>query len=222
MIGEKIDQLKQELPQGVNLVAVSKYHPIEAILEAYRAGHRIFGESRVQELLPKRESLPKDIEWHFIGHLQRNKVKYIVPFVSLIHSIDNESLLVEVEKQAAAKAEQKVACLIQIHIATEETKYGFSEDECIPLFEKIAEGLFPHVEVRGLMGMATFTDNKSRVEAEFARLHRLFMLIKERYKTLLPKFDTLSMGMSDDYPIALNHGSTLVRVGGKIFGDRIY
>lgn len=221
MIGERIKEIRNELPEGVRLVAVSKFHPNEAIEEAYRAGQRIFGESKVQEMTAKYESLPKDIEWHFIGHLQTNKVKYIVPYVALIHGIDSYKLLAEVDKQAA-KAGRRVNCLLQLHIAREETKFGFSFDECLQM---LAEGQWrqlQHIRLCGLMGMATNTDNVEQIKEEFRSLSNFFREVKSTWFADDDAFCELSMGMSHDYHEAIAEGSTLVRVGSKIFGERIY
>lgn len=221
MIGERIKEIRNELPEGVRLVAVSKFHPNEAIEEAYRAGQRIFGESKVQEMTAKYESLPKDIEWHFIGHLQTNKVKYIVPYVALIHGIDSYKLLAEVDKQAA-KAGRRVNCLLQLHIAREETKFGFSFDECRQM---LAEGQWrqlQHIRLCGLMGMATNTDNVEQIKEEFRSLSNFFREVKSTWFADDDTFCELSMGMSHDYHEAIAEGSTLVRVGSKIFGERIY
>ncbi len=221
MIAERIKEIQNELPQGVRLVAVSKFHPNEAILEAYRAGQRIFGESKVQELTAKHDSLPKDIEWHFIGHLQTNKVKYIVSYVSLIHGIDSFKLLTEVDKQAA-KVGRTVCCLLQLHIAQEETKFGFSFDECRDM---LAEGKWKeleHIHICGLMGMASNTDDVEQIRKEFRSLHKFFQEIKNTWFAETDSFKELSMGMSHDYHEAVAAGSTLVRVGSKIFGERNY
>ncbi len=220
-ITKNIQLLQAELPQGVRLVAVSKYHPNEAILEAYNAGQRVFGESKVQEMVAKYEALPKDIEWHFIGHLQTNKIKYMAPFVSLIHGLDSLKLLKEIDKQAA-KAGRRVKCLLQIHIAQEETKFGFSPNECK---EMLAQGEWrelKNIQLCGLMGMATNTDSIDQVRAEFSSLSSLFDELKSAFFTHDEAFCELSMGMSDDYPEAIEAGSTLVRVGSKIFGERFY
>lgn len=221
MIAESIRQIRSELPAGVRLVAVSKFHPNEAIEEAYRAGQRIFGESKVQEMTAKHDSLPQDIEWHFIGHLQTNKVKYIVPYVALIHGIDSFKLLAEVDKQAA-KVSRRVDCLLQLHIAREETKFGFSFDECRQM---LAEGQWrqlQHVRLCGLMGMATNTDNTTQIKEEFESLSLFFREVKATWFADDDAFRELSMGMSHDYHEAIAAGSTLVRVGSKIFGERIY
>lgn len=220
-ISNHLKQVLAELPEGVRLVAVSKFHPNEAILEAYQAGQRIFGESRVQEMTAKHDSLPQDIEWHFIGHLQTNKVKYIVPFVSLIHGIDSPHLLAEVDRQAA-KAGRTVDCLLQIHIAQEETKFGFSPDECRQFLAAGQWQAWKHVRLCGLMGMATNTDDMSQVQREFEGLHSLFEEVKATWFANAPWFHELSMGMSHDYHEAIRAGSTLVRVGTHIFGERSY
>lgn len=221
MIGERIKEIRNELPEGVRLVAVSKFHPNEAIEKAYRAGQRIFGESKVQEMTAKHESLPKDIEWHFIGHLQTNKVKYIVPYVSLIHSIDSFKLLTEVDRQAA-KAGRRVNCLLQLHIACEETKFGFSFDECRQMLAEGQWRQFQYIRLCGLMGMATNTDNTEQIKKEFRSLSDFFREVKSTWFADEETFCELSMGMSHDYHEAIAEGSTLVRVGSNIFGERIY
>ena len=220
-IAENLKQVLVELPAGVRLVAVSKFHPNKAIEEAYSAGQRIFGESKVQEMTTKYESLPKDIEWHFIGHLQTNKIKYMVPYVAMIHGIDSYKLLTEVNKQAA-KVNRVIKCLIQLHIAQEETKFGFSAEECR---EMLAAGEWKHldnVQICGLMGMASNTDDTEQIEREFCSLNKLFKELKETYFPESDNFCELSMGMSHDYHQAIAEGSTLVRVGSKIFGERNY
>ena len=221
MIAERIHSLTSELPEGVRLVAVSKFHPAEAIEEAYAAGQRIFGESRVQELQAKHEQLPKDIEWHFIGHLQTNKVKYIVPYVSLIHGIDSFRLLAEVDKQAE-RVGRSVGCLLQMHIAREETKFGFSFDECREMLQAGEWRQLQHVRLCGLMGMATNTDDMQQVEEEFRSLAAFFREVKEGWFAADEHFRELSMGMTHDYPQAIAAGSTLIRVGTYIFGERNY
>lgn len=203
------------------MVAVSKFHPNEAIEEAYHAGQRIFGESKVQEMTAKHESLPQDIEWHFIGHLQTNKVKYIVPYVTLIHSIDSYKLLIEVNKQAA-KVNRKIDCLIQLHIALEETKFGFNMSECRELFSSGILKDLKNIRICGLMGMATNTDNTEQIRSEFHLLNNFFQEIKGKWFAEENSFKELSMGMSHDYHEAITEGSTLIRVGSKIFGERIY
>ena len=220
-ITKNIQLLQAELPQGVRLVAVSKYHPNEAILEAYNAGQRVFGESKVQEMVSKFEALPKDIEWHFIGHLQTNKIKYMASFVSLIHGVDSLKLLKEIDKQAA-KAGRRVKCLLQIHIAQEETKFGFSPNECKEMLDQGEWRELKNIQLCGLMGMATNTDSIDQVRAEFSSLSSLFDELKSAFFTHDEAFCELSMGMSDDYPEAIEAGSTLVRVGSKIFGERVY
>lgn len=221
MISENLKIIRNELPENVTLVCVSKFHDQQAILEAYNAGERVFGESKVQELTLKYEQLPSDIQWHFIGHLQTNKVKFIVPFVSLIHGVDSERLLTEINKQAA-KAGKKVNCLLQVHIASEESKFGFSEEELISFLHSQRLSEFENVTIKGLMGMATFTDNIQIIREELGSLRKLFDLIVSESNYLLTDFNTLSMGMSDDYKIAIEEGSTMIRIGSKIFGHRIY
>lgn len=221
MISDNIRQIWSELPDGVRLVAVSKYHPKEAIEAAYAAGQRIFGESKVQEMTAKQTVLPNDIEWHFIGHLQSNKVKYIVPYVSLIHGIDSYKLLVEVDRQAA-KAGRTVNCLLQLHVAQEETKFGLTPDECRSMLATGEWRALQHVRLRGLMGMASNTDDVEQIRAEFCLLNSFFHEVKERFFSQDEAFKELSMGMSDDYRLAVEAGSTLVRIGSKIFGERSY
>ena len=221
MITENLKQVWNDLPPTVRLVAVSKYHSNEAILEAYEAGQRIFGESKVQELCAKHQTLPADIEWHFIGHLQTNKVKQLVPFVSLIHSIDSYRLLAEVDRQAG-RIGRVVPCLLQIHIASEETKFGFSPDECRQILAEGAWKSLLHVRLCGLMGMATNTDDDTQIRREFEFLSSFFREVRTHYMQDCPDFRELSMGMSHDYPLAIAAGSTLVRVGSNIFGERIY
>ena len=220
-IQEQIDKIKTELPSHVRLVAVSKYHPIEAIQEAYDGGQRIFGESKVQEMTQKYEMLPKDIEWHFIGHLQTNKIKYMAPYVSLIHGVDSFKLLQEINKQAA-KANRIIPCLLQIHIAKEETKFGFTTDECLNMLNEGNWKALENVQIAGIMGMATNTEDETIVANEFETLAQFFHQVKSNYFPENPYFKEISMGMSDDYPIAIEKGSTLVRIGSKIFGNRIY
>lgn len=221
MIQEQIRIIKEGLPDHVRLVAVSKFHPIEALQEAYEGGQRIFGESKVQEMTQKYEALPKDIEWHFIGHLQTNKIKYMAPYVSLIHGVDSYKLLKEINKQAA-KAGRIIPCLLQIHIAQEETKFGFSIEECHTM---LAEGQWKSLDnvcISGVMGMATNTDNEAQVEQEFKALADIFHEIKATYFKESSNFTEISMGMSDDYPLAIRQGSTLIRIGSRIFGERNY
>ena len=220
-IADNLKQVLAELPQGVRLVAVSKFHPNEAIEEAYRSGQRVFGESKVQEMTAKYESLPKDIEWHFIGHLQTNKIKYIVPYVALIHGIDSYKLLVEVNKQAE-KAGKVVNCLLQLHIAEEETKFGFSFEECRDMLAEGEWKTLSNIQLCGLMGMATNTDDNEQIEKEFCSLSSFFKEVKDSWFADTEAFRELSMGMSHDYHQAIAAGSTLIRVGSKIFGERNY
>ena len=218
-IATNIIQLKSTLPQGVSLVAVSKFHPVAALQEAYDAGQRVFGESRAQELVAKARVLPKDIEWHFIGPLQSNKVKDIAPFIHLIHSIDSVKLLQEVNKQAA-KHDRVIRVLLEIHVAEEETKHGFSVEECRELAAHLPE--LPHVSISGIMGMATQTDDEAQIRREFRTLHQLYEELKAGAFKDSDDFSILSMGMSHDYRIAIEEGSTMVRVGTYIFGEREY
>lgn len=219
-IAENITFIRKQIPKQVKLVCVSKFHADEALMEAYEAGERVFGESKVQEMTGKYERLPKDIEWHFIGHLQTNKVKYIVPYVSLIHGVDSEKLLVEINKQGA-KISRKVNCLLQVHIASEETKFGFDEKELIGFFENGGFERYPNIAICGLMGMATFTNDKNQVQSEFQQLKSIFDRLKSGFFNLKTDFNVISMGMSDDFPIAIACGSTMVRIGSSIFGTRI-
>ena len=216
-----IQEIRNHIPANVKLVCVSKFHPESAVLEAYDAGERIFGESRVQELLDKQPNLPADIHWHFIGHLQTNKIKYIVPFVDLIHGVDSLKVLKEIDKQAE-KAGRVVSCLLQVHIAKEETKFGFSAGELAEMLESDEFREMKNVVISGLMGMATLTDNSSQIRQEFRKLKVLRDEIKQLYFTLNNSFTELSMGMSDDYLIAIEEGSTMIRIGTSIFGVREY
>ena len=220
-IADNLKQVLAELPSGVRLVAVSKFHPNEAIEEAYHAGQRIFGESKVQEMTAKYESLPKDIEWHFIGHLQTNKIKYMIPYVSMIHGIDTYKLLAEVNKQAS-KARRIVNCLLQIHVAQEETKFGFSPEECREMLEGGEWKQLTHVRICGMMGMASNTEDTEQIKSEFRLLNSLFQEFKATWFADSEAFTELSMGMSHDYHEAIASGSTLIRVGSKIFGERNY
>lgn len=216
-IQENIQKIIAEIPSHVQLVAVSKTHPNQAIIEALEINQFHFGENKVQELTQKAESLPKKIFWHMIGHLQSNKVKYIVDFVHLVHGVDKEKLLKEIDKRADQN-HKKVNILLQMHIAKEDTKFGFDTTEIRALLDSDLANKYPNVIVKGLMGMATFTENKLQIAAEFKELHKIF----EQYKTYYPNFDTLSMGMSNDYKIAIDEGSNLIRVGSNIFGNRNY
>lgn len=221
MIAENLKQVLSELPKKVRLVAVSKFHPNEAIEEAYRAGQRVFGESKVQEMTAKYESLPKDIEWHFIGHLQTNKVKYIAPYISMIEAVDSLKLLKEINKQAA-KHDRVVKVLLELHIAAEETKYGLTLDACRALLEEGEWRSMEHVQICGLMMMASNTDDTEQIAREFDTAARFFDEVKAKYFADDDAFCERSWGMSHDYPIAIQHGATLVRVGTAIFGPRIY
>lgn len=217
-ISENIKFLKESLPPNVSLVAVSKFHPVEDLMEAYKAGQRIFGESRAQELVQKKQALPEDIEWHFIGQLQRKKVKDIAPFIHTIHSIDSLKLIEEVEKQAA-KHDRIIRILLEIHVAQEETKAGFTPGECRDLLLSFTPEKYPHVQIGGLMTMATNTDDTEQIRKEFRLLKSLFDDLKRTYLTDRD-FNTLSMGMSADYEIAISEGSNMVRIGSTIFGTR--
>ena len=215
-IGERIKEIHAALPDGVTLIAVSKYHPAEAIEAAYSAGQRDFGESKAQDLRTKHEALPKDIRWHFIGHLQSNKIKYIAPFIHLIHSIDSYRLLAEVDKHAA-KAGRCIPCLLQIHIAQEESKFGFTPDECMKMLDAGEWKSLKNIELHGLMCMASNTDDKEAIRNEFNSVRQLFTKIKELHFRDDGRFSILSAGMSDDYPIAIECGSTHIRLGSSIF-----
>jgi len=210
--------IKNSLPPLVKLVVVSKMQPAENILTLYQHGHRVFGENRPQELKEKFELLHKDIEWHFIGHLQTNKIKYIAPFVSLIHSIDSFTLLQEVNRNAE-KNNRIIPCLLQFFIAQETTKYGLSWEEGIEMLESSAFQTLKNVKITGVMGMATLTDDKTTIRNEFKKLYRYFLQLKEQYFTNHPDFKEISMGMSDDYSIAIEEGATIVRIGSAIFNS---
>ena len=216
-IKDNLNQIKSELPERVTLVAVSKTKPNEDILEAYEAGQRVFGENKVQEMVQKWEDLPKDIDWHMIGHVQRNKVKYMAEFVSLIHGVDSPRLLKEINKQAK-KYNRVSPCLLQIHIAEEDTKFGLDKAELEELIESDAFKAMENIKIVGLMGMATFTDDENQVSKEFAQLKSMF----NDLKTKLDDITILSMGMSGDYQIAIEEGSNMVRIGSSIFGARNY
>lgn len=220
-IAENIKTILSGIPSHVTLVAISKTKPLEAIMEAYNSGIRIFGENKVQELTSKYEQLPKDIEWHLVGHLQTNKVKYIAPFVSLIHSVDSLSLLKEIDKQAK-KNNRIIRCLLQVYIASEETKFGLSEEELNELVHSEELASLSNVSICGLMGMATFTDNTSQIRKEFNSLSLIFQRLKETLFANHQEFKEISMGMSSDYRIAIEEGSTMVRIGSDIFGERNY
>lgn len=220
-ISKNIIEIRSSLPAHVKLVAVSKTKPNADLMEAYNAGQRVFGENKVQELTAKFESLPKDIEWHFIGHLQTNKVKYIAPFVSLIHAVDSLKLLKTIDKEAE-KNNRIIDCLLQFYIAKEETKFGFSLEECDDMFISEEFRQLKHIRIIGVMGMATFTDNIEQVKNEFKTLSETFNYLKSKYFSEDQAFCEKSMGMSDDYLIAVEQGSTMVRIGSTIFGARVY
>ncbi|UTW62591.1 YggS family pyridoxal phosphate-dependent enzyme [bacterium SCSIO 12741] len=216
-LSDNLNKVHETLPEDVTLVAVSKTKPHEMVQEAYDAGQRVFGENKVQELVGKYEALPKDIEWHLIGHLQTNKVKYIVPFVSLIHAVDSEKLLVEIQKRAQ-KIDRVQPVLIQLYIAQEESKFGLSQEEALALLDRYDQEDFSHVSIEGMMGMASNSSNQQLVASEFGQLNQFF---KEQ-QALRPYLKTLSMGMSGDYTLAVEQGSNMVRIGSTIFGARNY
>ena len=221
MVAENLHKVLSTIQSGIKLVAVSKFHPVSALQEAYDAGQRVFGESHVQELVEKEQVLPKDIEWHFIGHLQTNKVKYMASFVSLIHAVDSVKLLKEINKQAQHN-DRVIDCLLQIHIAKEETKFGFTPDELHAMLQEGEWKQFPNVRICGLMCMATNTDDETQIASEFEYAHQIFEEVKRTYFADAESFCELSMGMSGDYLIAQQHGSTMVRIGSMIFGERQY
>ena len=215
-VPENFNKIKTLIPENVELVAVSKFHPVEKIKEVYDCGQRVFGENKVQELLTKVNELPSDIQWHLIGHLQTNKVKYIAPFIDTIQSVDSEKVLLEINKEAE-KNNRKIKVLLQVKIAEEDTKYGLEISETKEIFSNYLEHQYPNIEILGLMGMATFTDNKNQVKSEFLVLKSLFDEL-----STFKKLETLSMGMSDDFALAIECGSTSVRIGSAIFGVRNY
>ncbi len=220
-IADNLRLVQEDIPKGVKLVAVSKTKPNELILEAYKAGQRCFGENKPQELSRKHQELNKDIEWHMIGHLQTNKVKYIAPFVALIHAVDSLKLLKQIDKEAA-KHHRCIDFLFQVHIAQEESKFGFNAEELVALIDSEEFKTLEHVNPVGLMGMATFTEDEDQVRAEFKSLTKLFQRLKENQFSTHPHFKEISMGMSGDFKIAIEEGSTMVRVGSSIFGARNY
>jgi PLP dependent protein len=220
-IAENIDQIKANLHSGIKLIAVSKTKPSELIMEAYRNGQRAFGENKVQEMTRKQEELPKDIEWHFIGHLQTNKIKYIAPFVHLIHGVDSFKLLKSIDAEAR-KVTRIIPCLLQFYIAEEETKFGFSLEEAINMLNSPEIGTLKNISISGVMGMATFTDDSKQIRKEFAQLKTIFATLKSSYFPDIPEFREISMGMSADYQIAVEEGSTMIRIGSTIFGERNY
>lgn len=216
-----LHRIQKELTKDITLVAVSKTFPAENIKDAYDCGHRDFGENYVQEWLSKKDLLPNDIRWHFIGHLQTNKVKYIIPGISLIHSVDSEKLLKEIQKQAQKKS-ANVDVLLQVHISDEETKFGFDENELVTIFDNSLYLSHPYVRICGLMGMASFTNDENKIRNEFKKLKELFCRIKGKFNQPSNNFKILSMGMSSDYKIALEEGSNMIRIGSAIFGKRNY
>jgi pyridoxal phosphate enzyme (YggS family) len=219
MITANIHKINQEIGVHARLIAVSKTKPLEMLQEAYQGGQRIFGENKVQELVQKYEALPKDIEWHLIGHLQSNKVKYITPFVAMIHGVDSYKLLENINKEGA-KNQRVIPCLLQIFIAQEETKFGLNPDELYSLLEQLNQTPLPYVQICGLMGMASNVADATQVSNEFKGLKNLFDKVKSQYFALQASFKEISMGMSGDYPLAIKEGATLVRVGSLIFGER--
>ncbi|MBZ9630259.1 YggS family pyridoxal phosphate-dependent enzyme [Salegentibacter sp. LM13S] len=214
-ISENIKRFKEELPEDVNLIAISKTKPVEDLFEAYETGQRQFGENKIQEMTEKWEKLPKDIEWHMVGHVQRNKVKYMAPYVSLIHAVDSLKLLKEINKEAN-KNVRSIDCLLQIKIAEEDSKFGISAEKAKEILDSEEFKKLDHVKVKGLMGMATFTDDEAQVKKEFEHLKSVFEDFKKEYSNM----SILSMGMSGDYKIAVDCGSNMVRIGSEIFGER--
>ena len=214
-IADRLLRIKQSLPQQVTLVAVSKTKPETDLMEAYEAGQRVSGENKAQEMTAKWSSMPKDIQWHMIGHLQSNKVKYIAPYVALIHGVDRSELLDEIEKQGA-KNNRIISCLLQVHIAEESTKFGWNPQELVSWATQEQLEKYPHVRIQGLMGMATFTSDEHQIKQEFASLKSVF----DQLKAIHAHWDTLSMGMSQDYALAISMGSNMVRIGSSIFGER--
>ena len=218
-IADNIQFLHNSLPEGVSLLAISKYQPIEALQEAYDAGQRMFGENHIQEMAAKAAILPKDIEWHFTGHVQTNKIKYMASFVSLVHAIDSFRLLREIDKHAS-RHNRTIDCLLQIHIAQEKTKYGLTMDECRQLLATEPWRELQHVRIVGLMAMGSNTDDMEQVRSEFRQIKQLFDELKSAYFTDAPSFCQISEGMTDDYPIAIEEGSTIIRIGSMVFGQR--
>lgn len=220
-IQERIQRIAQTIPEGVQLVAISKYHPNEAIIAAYEVGQRVFGESRAQELQQKHADLPQDIQWHFIGHLQPNKVKYIAPYVHLIHAVDSPKLLAEIDKQGK-KNDRIIRCLLQIHVAQETTKFGFTLDECRDFLRSGEWKAWHNAQICGIMCMASNTDDETQIRNEFHTALTFFEELKKDFFADEPAFCERSWGMSNDYPIAIQEGCTMVRIGSKIFGEREY
>ena len=219
MIASNLNKFKKELPEHVVLVAVSKTKPVEDLQKAFDAGQRIFGENKVQEMFAKWEVLPKEIEWHFIGHLQRNKVKYLAPFVSLMHGVESFRLLKEINKQAL-KSNRIIDVLLQFYIADEETKFGLSVEEADVLLSSEEYKMLNNIAIRGVMGMATFTKNQEKIKGEFQKLKKIHEELKENHFSARENFDIISMGMSGDYKTAIDEGSTMIRIGSSIFGER--
>jgi pyridoxal phosphate enzyme (YggS family) len=219
MIEQQIEQISREIPSQVQLIAVSKTKPNSAVLSAYSVGQRHFGENKVQELCDKWESLPKDIHWHIIGHLQTNKVKYIAPFIHLIHAVDSIKLLIEIDKQAK-KHDRIISCLLQFHIAKEETKFGLSYSEATEILASTAYSSLENITIVGVMGMASFVEDEEQIVTEFNELAGIFKKLKEIFFKNKDSFKEISMGMSGDYPLAIEAGSTMIRVGSTIFGSR--
>ena len=218
-IAENLNKIKKTIPEDVSLVAVSKTKPIQDLKKAYDAGQRVFGENKVQELREKQPQLPDDIEWHMIGHMQSNKVKYIAPYISLIHGVESLKLLEEINKQAL-KNNRIIKILLQFHIATESTKFGLQLKEAKEMLDSDEYKRLENIEVSGVMGMASFVENESQIRQEFSKLKSIFEELKSNYFTSAESFNTVSMGMSGDYPIAIEEGSTMIRVGSSIFGAR--
>ena len=220
MVGDNLKNLYEKLPSAVKLVAVSKLHPVARLMEAYDAGQRVFGENRPQELAAKVPQMPPDVEWHFIGHLQTNKLKLVLPYVSLVQSVDSVHLLEAIDKWGSDNG-RVIDVLLELHLGAEETKHGFSEEEIVAIVNTAGERA-SHIRIRGLMGMATNTEDEGVIEADFARIEALFKWIREEYPELRDTFTELSIGMSGDWPIAVRHGATMVRIGTDIFGEREY
>ena len=230
MVSDNLNTLYAKLPSAVKLVAVSKFHPVERLMEAYNAGQRVFGENRPQELAQKVPQMPSDVEWHFIGHLQTNKLKFVLPYVSMVQSVDSFHLLEAIDKWGTANG-KVIDILLELHLGAEETKHGFSEEEILALVKEAGEGIPPAgvkpdiyrgIRIRGLMGMATNTEDEGVIEADFERIEALFKRIRAEYPALAETFTELSIGMSGDWPLAVKHGATMVRIGTDIFGPREY
>ena len=219
MVSDNLKALYEKLPSAVKLVAVSKFHPVSRLMEAYGAGQRVFGENRPQELAAKVPQMPADVEWHFIGHLQTNKLKLVLPYVTLVQSVDSFHLLEAIDKWGSDNG-RVIDVLLELHLGAEETKHGFSETDIDAVISSEAEK--SHVRIRGLMGMATNTEDEEVIEADFARIEALFKRIREEHPELRDTFTELSIGMSGDWPIAVRHGATMVRIGTDIFGQREY